>query len=372
MSSKDLLKRILNLRGFKTKKKIIVFAVDDYGSIRMPSRKVYKELENKGIKFSDCRFSKYDALESNTDLEELFNVLVSNKDINGKHPVFTPVTCVANPDFNKIELNHYKDYYYESFLETAKKYNDHDAIDKLYKNGIDLNIFVPELHHREHLDHITWLEDLRSGNKRTKLAFQEKMFSVSSDISRIEKTSYQVALSYQKDEKKVQKQAQTIKEGCQLFKKLFGYSSIYFTPPNGVMSYRHLGTLSDAGIKLVDVSRINKEPVNGNRNKWHFHYLGQKNKFNQRFFVRNCVFEPNNKIFKDPISKCMNMISLAFKSHQPAIISSHRLNFSGYLYPKNREAGLKNLKILLNRIQKKWPDVEFMSVRQLYTLMQDE
>ena len=372
MSSKDLLKRILNLPGFKTEKKIIVFTVDDYGSIRMPSRKAYKELENKGIGFGDCRFSKYDALESNTDLEELFNVLISKTDINGNHPVFTPVTCPANPDFKKIELNGFEEYYYESFIETAKKYDDHNALDKLYKNGIDLNIFVPELHHLEHLDHIKWMKDLRSDLAETKLAFAQEMYSITPPITNKPKTSYQEALSYQRDENQIQHQAQTIREGCQIFKELFGYKSIYFTPPNGIMSYKHLGTLSESGIKLVDVSRINKEPIGENRNKWHFHYLGQKNKYNQRYFVRNCVFEPNNEIFRDPISKCINMISLAFKSRQPAIISSHRVNFSGYLYPENRNAGLKELKTLLNEIQKHWPDAEFMSVRQLYTLMESK
>jgi len=372
MSSKDLLKRILNIPGFKTHKKIIVFTVDDYGSIRMPSRKVYKELENKGIAFGDCRFSKYDALESNTDLEELFNVLVSKKDINGNHPVFTPVTCPANPNFNKIELNRFEKYYYESFIETAKKYDDHNAIDKLYKKGIDLNIFVPELHHREHLDHIKWMEDLRGDFAETKLAFAQEMYSIHPTITNEQKSSYQEALSYKRDEKQIQHQAQTIREGCQIFEELFGYKSIYFTPPNGIMSYKHLSTLSESGIKLVDVSRINKEPIGGNRNKWHLHYLGQKNKYNQIFFVRNCVFEPNNEIFIDPISKCIKMISLAFKSRQPAIISSHRVNFSGYLYPENRNAGLKELKTLLNKIQKHWPDVEFMSVRQLFALMENE
>ena len=56
------------------------------------------------------------------------------------------------------------------------------------------------------------------------------------------------------------------------------------------MSYKHLSTLSESGIKLVDVSRMNKEPIGENRNKWHVHYLGQKNKFNQRYFRQELCF----------------------------------------------------------------------------------
>ena len=78
----------------------------------------------------------------------------------------------------------------------------------------------------------------------------------------------------------------------------------------------------------------------------------------------------NQQVTKiDSIAKCINMIERAFASNQPAIISSHRVNFAGHLYPENREDGLRDLAGLIDTINKRWPDIEFLSIRELYNLM---
>jgi hypothetical protein len=56
----------------------------------------------------------------------------------------------------------------------------------------------------------------------------------------------------------------------------------------------------------------------------------------------------------------------AFRWKKPANISTHRVNFVGGIDEANREKGLKELKKLLNTIVKTWPDVEFMSTRDLF------
>jgi hypothetical protein len=65
----------------------------------------------------------------------------------------------------------------------------------------------------------------------------------------------------------------------------------------------------------------------------------------------------------------MKQIETAFFWNKPAIISSHRVNFCGHIDPKNREIGLSALKELLQKIVKKWPDVEFMSSVELGVLI---
>ena len=47
--------------------------------------------------------------------------------------------------------------------------------------------------------------------------------------------------------------------------------------------------------------------------------------------------------------------------NRPAIISSHRVNYVGFLDERNRDKNLKLLKTLLDKILNKWPDVEFLS-----------
>ena len=52
---------------------------------------------------------------------------------------------------------------------------------------------------------------------------------------------------------------------------------------------------------------------------------------------------------------------MAFCFHKPAVISSHRVNYIGALDVANRTRGLQQLRLLLSKILKTWPDVEFMS-----------
>ena len=69
------------------------------------------------------------------------------------------------------------------------------------------------------------------------------------------------------------------------------------------------------------------------------------------------------------IEECLDRIKIAFKWNKPAIIGSHRLNFIGFINPRNRDKNLVLFKTLLNKIIQKWPDVEFMTSDQLGDLI---
>ena len=68
----------------------------------------------------------------------------------------------------------------------------------------------------------------------------------------------------------------------------------------------------------------------------------------------------------------MEEIRVAFKWGKPAVISSHRVNYVGSIDPSNRDNGLDKLKKLLNKVLKKWPDVEFMTSAELGDLIRSE
>ena len=78
MNLKQIISRnLINISGFRTKRKIVVFESDDWGSIRMPSKEVFKTLSNNGIQVEKSPYCKFDGLESNLDLESLFDLLTS-------------------------------------------------------------------------------------------------------------------------------------------------------------------------------------------------------------------------------------------------------------------------------------------------------
>ena len=68
-----LAKNYINALGWRTNQKYLIIESDDWGSISMPSKHVYDELLANGVPVNKSFFSKYDSLESEEDLNELFN-----------------------------------------------------------------------------------------------------------------------------------------------------------------------------------------------------------------------------------------------------------------------------------------------------------
>jgi hypothetical protein len=106
---------------------------------------------------------------------------------------------------------------------------------------------------------------------------------------------------------------------------------------------------------------------NGHHFIYRKHYTGQKNRWGQRYIIRNVFFEPAASGYNQ--AETLNRIKTAFRWGKPAVIGSHRLNYMGSINPENRNLNLKYLKELLCQIVRIWPDVEFMSTDQVGGLM---
>ena len=162
--------------------KIVVIESDDWGSIRTSNREAYDFLLNKGYKMLNSPYSK-DALERNSDLEELYNTLLKFKGGDGNSPVFTANTIMANPDFNKIKEDNFNKYYYQNVNETCNSYESSDRVIGLWKDGLNNGIFIPQLHAREHVKYWTWLKDLKKSKNEALLTFNLNMCGVPEKVS---------------------------------------------------------------------------------------------------------------------------------------------------------------------------------------------
>jgi hypothetical protein len=332
----------------------------------MASKEVLDNLIKAGIPISDCRFNNNDSLASEDDLTFLFDVLRSVKDQNGNPAVFTAVSVVANPDFDKIEQDRYQNYFYEPFTETLKRYPNHSKSFELWLEGIRNRLFVPQFHGREHLNVIGWLKALRNNNQDTLLAFKNRVYGITPRAHNGH-VSFQAAFDIE-DASEIEFHKDVIKQGLELFEKLFGYKASYFIPANGPFNNQLEKVTADCGIKYIGTSKIQLEPMGGGKTRKVFHRIGQHNSFGQTYITRNCFFEPNDKS-KNWIDSCLKEIEIAFRWNKPAVISSHRVNYIGYINPQNRGYGLKQLKFLLDEIVRRWKDVEFLTTDQLGELI---
>lgn len=378
MYRNDLKSKIIvnlsNVKGWRTKRHIVVIESDDWGSVRMSSLESFERLKQAGVPVDTDHYNINDALESNEDLEMLFDTLSQFKDSTGRHPVMTGVNVVANPDFKAIEENGFTEYVYEPYTKTCERYPDHDRVYELWKKGIAERLFVPSMHGREHLNAQFWMRALQNGNASTLAAFKEGVTGIPRKGIGGEKVpNFQAAFQIDTvDDLPYQKEV--IKTGAELFEQLYGYKPKFFVPTNGYFNNTLEKDLLDAGVKYIDTAKKQQEPLGNGQYRTNTRFVGNKNQLGQIYLTRNCFFEPAATGYEVPanydwLNYCLKEIEIAFRWHKPATISSHRVNYIGYLHPENREKGLKALSKLLSEIIKRWPDVEFMTSVELGDLI---
>lgn len=358
---------VRNTIGYSTKRKIIVIESDDWGGIRMPSKQAFESITEKGLDSSgdSFRYNMYDTLADKNDLTRLFETLSSFRDAQTNHPIITVLSVVANPDFEKIRENEYKEYFYEPFPRTLERYYGSDNPFALWNEGIQNKLFLPQFHGREHLNVAVWMNALKQNDVEARLAFDHGLWGFNNKHPF--GITFQSAFSLEIPDQ-LHLQAEIIKDGLRLFEELFGYRASYFVSPNSPFNNQLETVAAAEGIRFIFASKIQNEPLGEGKFKKSFHYPGQKNRHGQYYLSRNCFFEQSEP-GKDWIDSCMNDIRIAFRFHKPAVISSHRVNYIGALDPANRTRGLQQLKVLLGTILKTWPDVEFMSSVELGELM---
>ena len=356
---------VKNYPGFSTKRKLIVIESDDWGSIRIPSLDVLKELKARIPTNILDRYQENDTLADETDLTNLFEVLISIKDINGNAAKITPVAVVANPDYRKIKESGFSVYHYELFTDHLIKAGKRKVID-LWHEGISAGIFMPQYHGREHVNVTKWMKALQQDQNETMEAFQLGMYGI---VLPPNEDHYLTAYDYYKDDELNLLSEITI-DGLNHFENIFGYRATYFVPPNGALSSKLNAILAKEGIKAIQTARmIYKEPIGSDHVKKSIRYFGMKEKNGITYTLRNAFFEPSDKGKPDWVSACMKNIEDAFKYGKPAVISSHRVNYMGTINTTNRDKSLLLLKKLLKDIQTRWPDIEFLTSAALVDLI---
>ncbi len=369
--SKTIRKNLVNIPGWTTRRRIVVIESDDWGSIRMPSREVYEFLLASGLPVDRSYFLKYDCLESEQDLHALFEVLSSFKDFKGNSPVITANVLVANPDFEKIELSGRREYYFEPFTETYLKYPNHARSLHVWKNeGIVKRLLWPQFHGREHLNVRKWLRAINSGDPWENAGFSKGvLLGLGPDGVKESAFSYMAAFGYS-DESEWKELNEIAHEGLAMFENIFEFKSRSFVAPCSIRGEHLDATLKDCGILFHQCGQ-QFIPGRSGSLKTVNRFWGQRNKFGQTYWRRNCTFEPSRNHSFDWVDSCMSEVKVAFTWHKPAVINSHRVNFIGSIDPDNRYNSLIALKKLLHSILSEWPDTEFFTSDDLGKVITD-
>ncbi len=371
MNYKRLASRaLLNLKGWNTGKNIVVIESDDWGSIRTPDNAVLQRLDRSGSKYSSSPYNRFDALESEDDFSALFDVLSKFRDFDNRSPVITANTIVANPDFEKIEEGKFETYFYENFTETYKRYPKHKNSLKLFKEGIASRLLWPQFHGREHLNVALWMKGLQSKAPSYLEAFKNNMWRVEAHEITLNRCNLYAAFDAEND-MELAGHGDIIRDGLRIFEEIFGFWSKSFIANNYIWGNNLNMALAEAGVVYFQGMGYQKHPIlNLAKRPISKHYLGERNSFGQIYMIRNCEFEPSQHPDSyDSVGTCLREIQLAFLLRKPAIITSHRVNYIGFLNENNRRRSLSLLSNLIATIQKKWPKTVFLSSDELGSLI---
>jgi len=356
---------LVNIPGWRTNRKIIVFESDDWGTIRMPSPEAFSQLLRKGIPVDKSQYDSFDSLEKKEDIEDLIGLLSEFRSKNGAVPVITTNMVMGNPDFSKIAEANFEIFYHQPLWESYQDYYGED--NKLtWKNAISDGFFQPQFHAREHLNSHLWLKDLKNGNKETITAFGHRFFGVKTKTSSNYQKNYLAAYRAESMQELSQMEV-IINEGLNMFQKSFGFSSNTFIACNYVWPKELENFLHAQNIIALQgqTGQICPQPKKNGKPRIIRRYTGSKNSLGQIYTVRNVLFEPYLDKDKDWADHAMQQIKTAFFWGKPAIISTHRINYASNMSVPHRDRNLKQLERLLKKIMQTHPDVEFLSSDQL-------
>ncbi|MFO0263820.1 MAG: hypothetical protein ACK53V_19495, partial [Planctomycetota bacterium] len=144
---------IKNIGGWSSKRRLVVFAVDDYGNVRLDSAEAGRRISAAGVPLTHY-MDRLDTLETSSDLESLFEVLDRFRDQAGSPPVFTAYTLTANPDFAELRSG-CGDYRFLNLKETfddasSRQPANYAGTWSLWSEGIARGLIFPQFHGREH------------------------------------------------------------------------------------------------------------------------------------------------------------------------------------------------------------------------------
>jgi len=369
---KTLSRSLINLISRRVGRKIVVVESDDWGTIRMPSKAVYERFLKKGFHVDKDPYCKFDALESSSDLSNLFDILQSVRDKNGKHPIITANTILANPDFELIKESNFSEYHYEPFFNTYQRSTYDSKTPKLWKEGMDAGIFRPQFHGREHLYVKKWLKCISQADSPARVSFDHGTFGLTSVVHKGIPDNFMGAFNSGLNEDIVEFK-EILTDGLNMFNNLFGYRSRSFIATTYTWHPLIETHLANNGVEYLQGMIHQRIPIDDDSN-FAFkknNFTGWNSKSKLMYLSRNSFFEPSQLPTFDWVSDCLKRIELAFFWGVPVILSTHRLNFIGSIFPNNSSNSLRLFRNLLQRIVTKYPDVEFMSSDELGQLIKE-
>lgn len=323
----------------KTDAKLVVIESDDWGLQRATSN---ASLEWVASKYGKENFTRWttDALETTEDLGLLFDLLKSYKNDFLYAPIITANYITHNFDYDSKDKLQLKP------IEISIK-QENPELYQMVLSGMKDKVFHPQLHGYCHFNFALLQNYFNSEEGKEEYAndyFLAKS-TIKSHLTYLEGESIKANSNFIDQLGKAQ----------EVFFKTFGFYSESFIPPRHIIDRNLVRELGNYHIKFLQGGNV---LLNSNSRRY---YVPFYSKFlAQSWLARNCRLD-SHRDYNFGADQCINKIEIAFRNKLPAVIDTHRVNYSGCFTPVERDKSLEELKKVLNYLKQKHPEVLFIS-----------
>ena len=345
---------------------VLVIESDDWGMTGVPSRQVYENLVSAGV-FPAGNPWYRDALETPEDLDRLYNVLSSVRDSRGTPAQLTANFIMSNPDPGRLLSGEEPHACFDTLPESCEENPDMRELKGKWEEGIKRGVFRPEYHGLYHLNVWRLAEALRDADPRLleMLRHGARPAAMTAGTDRRLLSEHWGFPSARNGLEGRKRELLLVQKGARAFQRLFG------RPPSAAVASHCLWNRdtewawSKCGIRYVQSAhRMPAARRMGALIRPQAFCMGAAGGYGLTYLGRNCRFEPS--VFpEDTASRAVRQIIMAFETQRPAVVSMHRINFSGTVNPKLRDRSLVGLKSVLNTVVEQYPDVRFSNTAEL-------
>jgi hypothetical protein len=333
MIAKRALRRLLFLAQWRCVEPVVVFESDDWGLARYPSSGLLSTLGTPG-EWAD------EQTETPDDLAALYDVLGRYSDSNGRPACFTANFVMANPNFEAISASKFQAYY-----ETAIAEQEH--LKAAWREGVERRVLFPQYHARAHFWPQGWLRDLQEDTPGARFLFEQRC---NGGLALLKGQSWRYHSEYLEWRTATQRLPDAhldwLKGGLDLFQRLFGMSSRSTVAPHYIVTPETLQFWHTAGLEFVQgldyriVRQANGKP------RVISHILGEGSPEGLLLLARNVKYDPRPQRSRYGWEQALRQIQASFQDSVPAIVDTHRINYSGQW----RKEAIESLDMLLRRL----------------------
>ena len=315
---------------------VLIFESDDWGLDRRASSERLKAFGKPGQRADE-------ELETVEDLRRLFDVLDGYRDVSGRPAVFTANVVVANPDHDAIKRDRYEVYH-------EIPINRREDLCAAWREGVARGVVYAELHGRSHLSVAAWMADLRDDVAGARALSSEHRHG---GLSLLEGESQRYHTEYMSWRTGVEPDKRALvaelKDSLDILEELFGRRPTSTIAPHYVFASRIEEAWREAGLRYVQGGQY--QVLRGQASEYGHvtvsHTLGERSPGGLVYLQRSVRFEPRPERPHQGIATCLARIRSCFDRGVPAVVDTHRVNYTG----RYRDDGLHSLGGLLDALR---------------------